>query len=79
MAPTAELILNFNLPYGYITGYFFNCQVFNDDSAFHLLFNGQYVGTIESTKNGLLEQTTGVPIPEATLTLIKDKIIDYYG
>lgn len=79
MAPTAELILDFNMPYGDVTEYSFNCKVFDDDSSFHLLFNGQYVGTIDSTKNGLLEQTNGVPIPETTLTVIKERIISFYG
>ncbi|RYX87835.1 hypothetical protein EON73_00370 [bacterium] len=79
MAPTAEMILDFNMAYGQLTGYSFNCQVFNDDSSFHLLFNGQYVGTIDSNKNGVLEQTNGVPIPETTLTLIKERIINFYG
>ncbi len=79
MAPTAELIIDFNLTYGNLTGYSINCKVYDDDSAFHMLFNGQYVGTIESTRNRILELTTGVPIPETTLSLVKEKIEGFYG
>lgn len=67
------------MPYGEVTGYYFNCRVYDDDSSFHLVFNEHYVGTIESTKNGILELTKGVPIPESTLALIKERIVNFYG